>query len=284
MNKNKKFYNFTSNSDNTANLYIYGTITSWRWDDEDVSAESFKKELEALGNIETLNVHINSCGGEVFQGLAIYNLIKQHNAKVNVYIDGIAASIASVIAMAGDKIYIPKTALMMIHNCSTWTGGNSKELRKTADDMDKIMEALKASYLERIKITEDKLQELLDEESYLTAEECIEMGFADEIIEDIEENPEMVASTNIYKLVMKLKEKENMLNKTSKNKTEEIANKIYENLSKSILENMEDFEKRLLKKIKEEKNQNLTNNNKDIKKDTLAVSFLNNFLNNKGGN
>ena len=78
------------------------------------------------------------CGGSTFQGLAIYNLLKQHKAKINTYIDGIAASSASIIAMAGDKIYMPKTSLIMIHNCWTYTIGNAKELRKTAEDMDKI--------------------------------------------------------------------------------------------------------------------------------------------------
>ena len=93
--------------------------------------------------------------------MAIYNLLKQHKAKINVYIDGIAASAASIIAMAGDKIYVPSTALIMIHNCWTYTGGNAKELRKTADDMDKIAEAYKAAYLSKINITEEKLEEHL---------------------------------------------------------------------------------------------------------------------------
>ena len=276
MKNNKKFYNFINNTDNSANLYIYGTITSWRWDDEDVSADSFKKELEDLGDIDILNVHINSCGGEVFQGLAIYNLLKQHKATVNVYIDGIAASIASVIAMAGDKIFIPKTALMMIHNCSTWTRGNSKDLRKTADDMDKIMKALKASYMSRIKITEDKLQELLDEESYLTADECIEMGFADIITENIEDNVEMVASTNIYNLVMKLKEKQKIIDKTQKDSIEEIAEKVSQNINEKISKSIKDFEEKLIKGTAKEEPKGLLNNEKN---DTLAVSFLNKFLN-----
>lgn len=279
MKNNKKFYNFINNSDNSANLYIYGTITSWRWDDEDVSAESFKSELEELGDVDTLNVHINSHGGEVFQGLAIYNLLKQHKATINVYIDGIAASIASVIAMAGDKIFIPKTALMMIHNCSTWTGGNSKDLRKTADDMDKIMEALKASYMSRIKISEDKLQELLDEESYLTADECIEMGFADEMTEDIEQNAEMVASINIYNLVMKLKEKDRIIAKTKEINTEEIVEKVCQNIDNKISKNINELEQKLIKGTPKEETEGLLNNQNNEKNDTLIVSFLNNFLN-----
>lgn len=280
MKNNKKFYNFINNTDNSANLYIYGTITSWRWDDKDVSADSFKKELEELGDIDILNVHINSCGGEVFQGLAIYNLLKQHSATINMYIDGIAASIASVIAMAGDKIFIPKTALMMIHNCSTWTSGNSKDLRKTADDMDKIMEALKASYMSRVKISEDKLQELLDEESYLTADECIEMGFADVITESIEENIEMIASTSIYNLVMKLKEKQKEIDNIKKDSIEAIAKKISQDVEEKFSKNIKELEDKLIKGTAKEEAIGLLNNEK---KDTLAVSFLNIFLKNQGG-
>ena len=134
----KKFYSFENKTDTSADLYIYGDITSYEWDESDVSAWGFKKELEELGEISELNVHINSYGGETFQGLAIYNLLKQHKAQINVYVDGIAASSASIIAMSGDKIYMPKTSLMMIHNCWKWAVGNSKELRKTADDMDKV--------------------------------------------------------------------------------------------------------------------------------------------------
>lgn len=279
MKNNKKFYNFENNSNNTANLYIYGTITSWRWDEEDVSAQSFKSDLEALGDIDTLNVHINSNGGEVFQGIAIYNLLKQHKATINVYIDGVAASIASVIAMAGDKIYIPQTAVMMIHNCSTYAKGNSKYLRKTADDMDKIMEALKASYMSRVKISKDKLQELLDEESYLTADECIEMGFADEIIEDIEQNIETAASTNIYNLVMKLKEKDRIITKTKEINTEEIAEKICQNIDNKISKSINELEQKLIKGTLKEEPKGLLNNQNKEKNDNLIVSFLNNFLN-----
>ena len=204
----KKFYSFENKTDTSADLYIYGDITSYEWDESDVSAWGFKKELEELGEISELNVHINSYGGETFQGLAIYNLLKQHKAQINVYVDGIAASSASIIAMAGDKIYMPKTSLMMIHNCWKWAVGNSKELRKTADDMDKVAIAYKEAYLSKINITEDELDKLLDEETYLTADECIEMGFADEIVE-LKTNSSINQNANmcLYKLVNKLKKK-----------------------------------------------------------------------------
>ena len=112
INFNKKFYNFANITEQSADLYIYGEITSYGWDESDVSAYSFKEELEDLKTVSVINVHINSYGGETVQGLAIYNLLKQHSATINVYVDGAACSSASIIAMAGDKIYMPKTSLM----------------------------------------------------------------------------------------------------------------------------------------------------------------------------
>ena len=234
-----KFYGFEKTTDTSANLYIYGDITSYEWDESDVSAFGFKQDLDNLGDVSEINVHINSLGGSTFQGLAIYNLLKQNKAKINTYVDGIAASSASIIAMAGDKIYIPKTGLIMIHNCWTWTEGNAKELRKTADDMDKIAVAYKEAYLSKIKIDEEKLNQLLDEETYLTADECVEMGFADEIIE-LKENADIkqCISTSILKLVNKAKnneKKERALSEETLNRlAEEISNKMSEKIKSEV--------------------------------------------------
>lgn len=236
MMKNK-FYNFEKSSDKVANLYIYGDITSYEWDESDVSAFGFKKELDDLGDLSEINVHINSYGGETFQGLTIYNLLKQHAAKINVYIDGIAASSASIIAMAGDKIYMPKTSLIMIHNCWTWATGNAKELRKTAEDMDKIAIAYKEAYMSKINISEEKLETLLDEETYLTADECIEMGFADEIIETKENSSiNQFANMSILKLVNKLKQNsENTVSKKEIDLDNNTINKITEQICNKLL-------------------------------------------------
>ena len=110
----------------------------------------------SLGDITEINLHINSLGGDVFEGIAMFNLLKQHKANVKVYIDGIAASIASVIAMSGDTIYMPKNSMMMIHNCWTTSTGNSKEFRKLAEDLDKIMEVSLESYMSKVNITKEK--------------------------------------------------------------------------------------------------------------------------------
>ena len=273
----KKFYSFENKTDSSADLYIFGDITSYEWDESDVSAWGFKKELDDLGEISELNVHINSYGGETFQGLAIYNQLKQHKAHINVYIDGIAASSASIIAMAGDKIYMPKTALMVIHNCWLWTVGNSKELRKTADDMDKIAVAYKEAYLSKVNITEENLDKLLDEETYLTADECIEMGFADEMI-DLKTNSSINQNANmcLFKLVNKLKQQEQEKTVVI-NIDEKTVNKIVNDISNNLLNGYGNKEPSGLL-------NSLEKNNKVQKKDTLMVSFLNKFLNKKGRN
>lgn len=228
-----KFYSLEKTSDTEANLYIYGDIVTYRWDDEDVSANSLKNELEELGDVSKINVHINSSGGSTFQGLAIHNLLKQHKAQINIYIDGIAASSASIIAMAGDKIYMPRTSLMMIHNCWTFAIGNAEELRKTADDMDKIAEAYKSAYMSKVNITREKLEELLADETYLTAEECVDMGFADEILEDEKIAVNSFANKSILNLVNRLKIAEEK-NKSSNTEENAVEDKIKEVLDKII--------------------------------------------------
>src|SRR5699024_3923674 len=105
MNKKKTYFQMKKKAENKGEIYIYGDIVSNKWDDTDVTAVDFKKELDQLDNVSEIDVHINSAGGNVFEGHAIYNMLKMHKAKVNIYVDALAASIASVIAMSGDTIF-----------------------------------------------------------------------------------------------------------------------------------------------------------------------------------
>lgn len=166
-------------------MYIDGVITPDEWDDTDTSAAGFRDALKSLGDVKTINLHINSPGGSVFDGIAIYNMLKQSKAKVNIYIDALAASIASVIAMSGDTIFMPANSTLMIHNPYTTVTGNANELRKAADDMDQITKASIVSYLDKAgsKLDEDTLRELMDNETWLTAQEAYDYGLADEILE-----------------------------------------------------------------------------------------------------
>ena len=275
-NLKKKFYDFVVSADKrTADLFIFGEITSWRWYDEDVSASSFQKDLESIGQVDTLNIHINSCGGDVFEGIAIFNLIKQYNAIKNVYIDGIAGSIASVIAMAGDNIYMSNTSIIMIHNCWTWASGNAEDLRKTADDMDKVMKALKNAYLAKVNIKEERLQELLDEESYLTADECLEMGFCSEIIEyDEEEQALSASSKGYYNLVIQIKELKKQKAKSEEIETTTLSDKQMNEIVEKVLTEMQNNN---TKNNQDEDEQEKKNNN-DLSKNSFVSSFLNKIL------
>ncbi len=170
----------SSQADGTAKLYLAGTVGAW------YDGITFKEVRQAMSEIssDTVEVHINSYGGDMFEGIAIKNYLKQLDKTVIVVIDGIAASAASVIAMAGDTIKMPKDTQIMIHNPWTWAAGNAKELRKIADDLEKSQTSIEESYLAHFKGTRDELKALLDEETSLTAEEVVMLGLADELIEE----------------------------------------------------------------------------------------------------
>lgn len=197
-----KYYALETNG-NEADIYIFGDITSWEWLDSDVSSYTLSKELKELASeVETINVHINSYGGEVAEGLAIYNMLRNHNAKVVTYCDGFACSIASVIFMAGDERIMNNASLLMIHNAWMYTAGNANQLRKDADDLEKITQASINAYMQNINITEEKLKELLDDESWILPSEALEMGFATSIVgEKITEKAAASARKALFNLV-----------------------------------------------------------------------------------
>lgn len=180
----KKFWEVKAAANKTGDVYVYGSIASYKWNDTDVTAKSFKDDIDALGDIDTLNIYTNSPGGSVFVAQAIYSILKRHKAEKNAYVDGLAASAASFLIMAADKILIPSNATIMVHKPSSGAWGNATDLRKTADILDKVEEGMIEAYMSHVKITEDKLKELLDAETWLTAKEAVEYGFADELIEE----------------------------------------------------------------------------------------------------
>lgn len=172
--------------DNSVDMYIYSAIVTDDDDEKGVSAIDFRDALKELGEVNTINLHINSPGGDVFEGIAIYNMLKQNKATINVYIDGWAASIASVVAMSGDTIFMPSNAKLMIHNpWASGVSGNASDLRKEADDLDKITQSSVQIYLDKTKgkLDEAKLKEIMDDETWLSAQEALDYGFVDEILE-----------------------------------------------------------------------------------------------------
>lgn len=175
---------------NVHKLYIYDDVTAYgdfNWetrdyDDSETSANYFREQLANISETDTIELHINSNGGSVKEGLAIYNLLKQHKAKKTCYVDGFAYSIASVICLACDHIIMGLGTSMLIHNMSMAVYGNAEMLRKCADDLDILMESNRKIYMARAKnITEEELADMMDKETFLTPEQCLEYGFCDEI-------------------------------------------------------------------------------------------------------
>lgn len=190
-------------------LYIYGDVVGDSYDwwtdmvvESETSANHFRNELAKYSDVKNIDLFINSNGGSVFEGTAIYNQLKRHTAYKTAYIDGFACSIASVIAMSADKIVMPKNTTMMIHNAWTYACGNAEELRKMADDLEQISKASRQAYLEKAKekLSEEKLIEMLNKETWLTAEECISYGLADEYSQqeaNLEEAKNLLEKSNL---------------------------------------------------------------------------------------
>lgn len=194
----RKFYQLAVNQETReADVTIFGDITSWEWLESDVSSYTLSKELGGL-DVDVINVHINSYGGEVAEGLAIYNVLKQHKAKVKTYCDGFACSAASVVFMAGDERIMSAASLLMIHNAWTYTQGNASELRKAADDLDTITGASVAAYMACVNIDKDRVVELMDAESWIAPPDALEMGFATSVVGDGAKSPSQSARKIVF--------------------------------------------------------------------------------------
>ena len=189
----------------------------------------FNEQLKALGDINLIELHINSPGGSVFDGIAIYNALVQHPASVHVYIDGIAASIASVIAMAGDKIFMPSNTMLFIHEPWMYTAGNAEDLRKDADMLDKNKDAIINSYLRHLKGTSDQISALMAEETWMTAQEA---GIHFNNIEVLHQEAEVTASLNIHNLGTKAKLPKQAVAFLEKEEPEGLGAKIVKHLNR----------------------------------------------------
>lgn len=192
-----KFYALEK-KENGADITIFGDITSFPWTESDVSSYQLSKEIAGL-DVDTINVHLNSYGGEVSEGLAIYNSLKRHKAKVKTYCDGFACSIASVIFMAGDERIMSNASILMVHNPWTHAEGNAQELRKTAEDLEKMSQVSVNAYMEKVHISEEDVKRLLEEETWLMPSEALDFGFATAITG---EEPQARYSQSVRKHVM----------------------------------------------------------------------------------
>lgn len=198
---NENWYNINSKASKVVDVYIFDEIGMGG-----VNAQGFIEEIKSFKD-SPMNLHINCVGGDVFDGMAIFNIIKKRTAKTTVYIEGIAASMGSVIALAADSVVMAENSLFMIHNAWGGAMGEAKEMKKTAKLLDKISGEIADIYVKKTKLPYDKVKEMMDEETWLNAEEALELGFIDSISDAIK----VAAKYDVSKF-------KNITNKEIKNK------------------------------------------------------------------
>lgn len=178
-----KFWEFKAIG-NAGELFLYGEISDTSWWGDEVTPAQFQKDMAAMGEISALDVYINSPGGDIFAGFSIYNILNRHPATKTVHIDGLAASAASVVAMAGDTIKMPENATFMIHDAWTCACGGAEDLRKTADELDRINGQIADIYAARTGREKDEISSLMAAETWMSGSEALDKGFIDEVIEN----------------------------------------------------------------------------------------------------
>ena len=175
----RKFWNWVKNEDGRT-LYFDGYIAQDSWFDDDITPKKFKAEL--LRDTGDIAVWLNSPGGDVFAASQIYTMLREYPGKVTVKIDGIAASAASVIAMAGEEVVMSPVAMMMIHNPATVIFGEAAELQSAVKMLGEVKESILNAYEERTQLTRGKLSAMMDAETWFSAQKAVELGFADKIL------------------------------------------------------------------------------------------------------
>lgn len=176
----ESWYSIKALARGVAEILLYDEIGAWG-----ISAQQFARELKALGDLQRIDLRVHSPGGDVFEGTAIYNLLKHHPARVDGYVDGLAASMATVVLMACDTVYIPENGMMMIHKPWGITGGDADDMRRYVDLLDKIEDTMVTAYASKTGKSADEIKALLKEETWMTGREAVEAGFADQLTEPL---------------------------------------------------------------------------------------------------
>ena len=188
-----KFWNWVRNSDESRTLYLNGTIAEESWFDDDITPAAFKAEL--LAGEGDITVWINSPGGDCVAASQIYSMLMDYKGAVTVKIDGIAASAASVIAMAGTTVLMAPTALMMVHNPLTVAIGDTEEMQKAIAMLDEVKESIINAYEIKTGLSRARLSHLMDAETWMDANKAVELGFADGIMSRADETEDMTVPT-----------------------------------------------------------------------------------------
>ena len=184
---NKKFWNWVKNEDGgETELYFEGPISDCTWLGDEITPAMFRDELSKVNG--NLTVWVNSPGGDCVSASQIYTMLRNHKGKVTVKIDGIAASAASVVAMAGDETLISPTGYLMMHNPMTLASGNKSDMEKAIALLDKIKEGIINTYSRKTGLSRSKISKLMDDETWLNAEKALQLGFVDGILFDEKKN------------------------------------------------------------------------------------------------
>ncbi|WP_413734341.1 ClpP-like prohead protease/major capsid protein fusion protein [Sodalis sp. RH21] len=176
VNPTGSWFRIQATDDQSAHIFIYDEIGYWG-----IGARQFISDLEALGPVSQIHLHINSPGGDVFEGIAIFNALKHHGAAIMVHIEGIAASMASYIAMVGDPVIMPENTMMMIHKPWGVAGGDANDMRDYADLLDKVENNLIPAYAHKTGKSPEEIATMLSDETWMSGAECVELGFADQV-------------------------------------------------------------------------------------------------------
>tara|TARA_R110002012_G_scaffold150515_1_gene309866 strand:+ start:1013 stop:2047 length:1035 start_codon:yes stop_codon:yes gene_type:complete len=227
---NEKWYNIQNKAGNSADIYIFDEIGTYG-----VTAQDFISEIKGLKDMP-INLRINSLGGDVFDGMAMYNVIKRREYKTTVYIEGIAASIATIIALGADEVVMAENSLFMIHNAWGGASGEAKDMRKTAETLEKITSELTDIYVKKTGLSYDAVAQMMDEETWLNAEEAYKLRFIDTISDSIKVAAKYDVSKfkNITQEEIKNKLSININNKKMTNELKEWFNSKVEEIVTSV--------------------------------------------------
>lgn len=192
-------------TDGTLELLVYEDIGENFWSGGGVTAKTVKQQLDNAGVYNRIAIRINSPGGDAFEGSAILSLLRAQKKPVDVFVDGIAASAASIVAMAGDTITMGRTAMMMVHNAWTVCAGDADDMRQVAGVLDKISVSMGQAYVDRTGKTAEEIKAIMDAETWMSAEECVAEGFATAVAAEDDEDDAAMALARSFKSLAKLK-------------------------------------------------------------------------------
>ena len=191
----RKFWNWIKNEEGRT-LYFDGYIAQESWFDDDVTPKKFKAEL--MESDDDISIWINSPGGDVFAASQIYNMLKEYKGKVTVKVDGLAASAASVIAMAGDEVFMSPVAMLMIHNPSTIIWGEESDMVRAKEMLSEVKESIINAYEVKTSLPREQISKMMDSETWMSSKKAVELGFADKVLYEEQEEDTHVSNDFIF--------------------------------------------------------------------------------------